>query len=60
MFPDFATRMWEAMGFAPLVISGPKLDAARRRISRSVHRPRTAESQVRSVSANPRPRNLGV
>jgi hypothetical protein len=60
MFPDFATRMWEAMGCAPLVISGPKLDAARRRISQSVHQPGAAESQVRTVSAHPRPRNLRV
>ena len=33
LFPDFATRMWEAAGCAPLVVTGATLDAARRRIN---------------------------
>ena len=27
-FPDFAARAWDALGCAPLVVSGPQLDAA--------------------------------
>jgi len=30
LFPDFSTRIWEAEGCAPLVVTGPQLDAARR------------------------------
>lgn len=30
LHPDFATREWEANGCAPLVVTGPALDAARR------------------------------
>src|ERR1019366_3294684 len=33
LHPDFSTRMWEAMGCAPLVVTGPKLAAARRRVN---------------------------
>jgi hypothetical protein len=33
LFPDFATRVWEAAGCAPLVVTGAALDAARRRIN---------------------------
>ena len=33
LFPDLASRVWEAEGCAPLVVSGPALDAARRRIA---------------------------
>ncbi len=33
LFPDFATRMWEAAGCAPLVITGATLDAVRRSIN---------------------------
>ena len=29
LHPDFATRTWEARGCAPIVVSGPALDAAR-------------------------------
>jgi hypothetical protein len=32
LHPDFSVRMWEAMGCAPLVVTGPKLDAVRRRV----------------------------
>jgi hypothetical protein len=30
LHPDFATRIWEAEGFAPLCLMGPEVDAARR------------------------------
>ncbi len=33
LLPDFATRMWEAAGCAPLVVTGATLDAVRRRIN---------------------------
>jgi collagen type I/II/III/V/XI/XXIV/XXVII alpha len=46
LFPDFATcpgaiaGLWETSGRAPLVVTGPKLDAARRRMDTSaVHNP---------------------
>ena len=29
LYPDFATRMWEAFGCAPLIVTGPELEAAR-------------------------------
>jgi hypothetical protein len=34
LHPDFSSRAWEAAGYAPLVITGPKLDAARQWINR--------------------------
>jgi hypothetical protein len=34
-FPDFAARAWDALGCAPLVVTGPALDAARERIQRA-------------------------
>ena len=33
LHPDFALRQWEAEGCAPLVMAGPKLAAARRRVN---------------------------
>jgi hypothetical protein len=33
LHPDFASRIWEAEGCAPLVVAGPKLAAARRWVS---------------------------
>ncbi len=29
LFPDFCVRKWEAMGCAPLIVTGPEVDAAR-------------------------------
>jgi autotransporter passenger strand-loop-strand repeat protein len=29
LYPDFSARMWEALGCAPLIVTGPELDAAR-------------------------------
>jgi uncharacterized repeat protein (TIGR03803 family) len=31
--PDFAARMWEACGCAPLVVTGPELQAVRQRVN---------------------------
>ena len=35
LHPDFATRVWEANACAPLTMTGPEVDAARRRLSAS-------------------------
>jgi Hint domain len=32
LFPEFSSLKWEAYGYAPLVVSGPPVEAARRRI----------------------------
>ena len=29
LYPDFTARMWEAFGCAPLIVTGPELEAAR-------------------------------
>jgi T5SS/PEP-CTERM-associated repeat protein len=29
LYPDFASRIWESAGCAPLIVAGPKLDAVR-------------------------------
>jgi T5SS/PEP-CTERM-associated repeat protein len=34
LFPDLASRVWEAEGCAPLVVTGPALETARQRIAR--------------------------
>jgi hypothetical protein len=31
--PDFATRVWEAQGCAPLQVTGPEVDAVRARLA---------------------------
>jgi Hint domain len=33
LYPDFASRVWDAQGCAPLVVTGPRLEAVRRRVS---------------------------
>lgn len=33
LYPDFASRVWEAEGCAPLIVIGSRLDAARRRLA---------------------------
>jgi Hint domain len=40
LFPDFASRDWEAHGCAPLVVSGPLLAAARRMLAARKNSPR--------------------
>lgn len=32
LHPDFGSRVWEAEGCAPLIVSGPKLNAVRQRV----------------------------
>ncbi len=32
LYPDFASLMWEARGYAPLTVTGPELDAVQRKI----------------------------
>ena len=39
LYPNFSVRMWEAMGCAPLVLTGPILEAARRRMNARLDRP---------------------
>jgi hypothetical protein len=34
LFPDFSARLWEVEGCAPLIVTGPKLAAARARLTR--------------------------
>jgi hypothetical protein len=33
LHPDFASRHWDAAACAPLIVTGPALDAARRRVN---------------------------
>ena len=30
LYPDFASRVWDAAGCAPLIVTGPALEAVRR------------------------------
>jgi hypothetical protein len=34
LYPDHAARMWDAFGCAPLIVTGPKLAAARALVAR--------------------------
>lgn len=34
LYPDFTSRMWEAFGCAPLIVTGPELAAARGLVER--------------------------
>ncbi len=36
LYPDYSARMWEAFGCAPLIVTGPQLDAARAWVARCV------------------------
>jgi T5SS/PEP-CTERM-associated repeat protein len=38
LYPDFSSRMWEAFGCAPLVVSGPELASARELVSTYANR----------------------
>ena len=33
LYPDFSARVWEGLGCAPLIVTGPELDAARRHVA---------------------------
>ena len=45
LYPDFASRVWEAEGCAPLVVTGAKLEAIRQRVNAR------AERAVRTATA---------
>jgi len=45
LYPDFASRVWEAEGCAPLMVTGPKLEAMRQRVNAR------AEKAVRTANA---------
>jgi hypothetical protein len=51
LHPDFASRIWEAEGCAPLVITGPQLDAARDWLNASVAAMRRCGAIVRPGNA---------
>jgi hypothetical protein len=36
LHPDFSNHVWEAMGCAPLIVTGPRLDAVRRHVEARV------------------------
>ena len=36
LHPDFSTRLWDAKGYAPLVVTGPILGIVRDRLARRV------------------------
>jgi collagen type I alpha len=38
LHPDFASRVWEAEGCAPLVVTGPEIEAVRRRVNAKARR----------------------
>jgi Hint domain len=46
LFPDFSACMWEAYGCAPLIVTGPVLDAARKEVNS-----RAAAATVANVAA---------
>jgi hypothetical protein len=47
LYPDFATRMWEALGCAPLVVTGAELAAARRLVEGFASAPISASAHGR-------------
>jgi hypothetical protein len=49
LHPDFASHLREAEGCAPLVVSGPRLEAVRRRVDARVAA--TAQGVRRGLSA---------
>ncbi len=52
LHPDFSSRVWEAEGCAPLVVTGPELDAVRRRVNaKSRRRTRGAVKTARANAA---------
>jgi len=38
LYPDFATLRWEAQGCAPLVVTGPEVEAARAMLAAQLER----------------------
>ena len=51
LFPDFSLRVWEAYGYAPLTVTGPRFEAVRRRIEAQPRRPRSEPHQRKRRSA---------
>jgi len=48
LYPDFASRVWEAAGCAPLVVTGSELEAARQRVNeRATPQRRTGSARRR-------------
>jgi hypothetical protein len=46
LYPDFSSRIWDAEGCAPLVVTGPQLDAARRWVNGLAGTTRYAEESA--------------
>jgi hypothetical protein len=42
LHPDFASRVWDAAGCAPLIVSGPLLHAARRWVNNLAQKAKAA------------------
>jgi cytoskeletal protein CcmA (bactofilin family) len=47
LFPEFSSLKWEAYGYAPLVVTGPPVEAARRRIEIQAQRQDSAPRRQR-------------
>jgi hypothetical protein len=47
LFPEFSSLKWEAYGYAPLVVTGPPVEAARRRIEIQARRQDSAPRRQR-------------
>jgi Hint domain len=48
LFPDFAVRAWQMKGCAPLVVTGPKLDAVRAMLAARSFQPGRTDNRRRS------------
>ncbi len=56
LHPDFAIRLWEAEGFAPLMVSGPEVEQVRRRLGEGLagkRDTRAASTRIAPRQANP-------
>jgi collagen type I/II/III/V/XI/XXIV/XXVII alpha len=42
LYADYSTRMWEAFGCAPLIVTGPELEAARALLETFARTPQAA------------------
>ena len=52
LYPDYAARMWEAFGCAPLIVTGPELAAARALVANFAAEQAAARSGARSRGAS--------
>jgi hypothetical protein len=48
LHPNFSARAWEALGCAPLIVTGPRLIAARRRVN--AHATAQQDAPIRRVA----------